>query len=182
MRKQLIVATAILLTSGLAHADRNKFVLAGGLGFGTNSVNIESGSSETELDADASLVSSIKIGGVVNQQHAIYYHRQASWFSGTNAAGNSYSAVSGIMGLGYTYYLKPTVGSAYVEATVGLGDFIDVDASDVYRGRAVLIGAGYELNKHVQVGATFERSATEDDDSDLIIYHNSIAAKVEFKL
>lgn len=183
MHKHILIALAILMTSGLAQADRSKFLLAGGLGFGINSLSSENNGSETDYDSDAGLVTSFKIGGVVDQQHAIYYHRQASWFSFDNNATTGNRAISGIMGVGYTYYVEPTVGSPYVEASIGLGDFVDVDGEDVYTGTALLVGAGYELSEHIQVGGTITVNSTESSDNpDVTVNHRSIAAKVEFKL
>lgn len=184
MSKKLLIAAAILMTSGLAHADRSKFFLAGGLGYGTNSMSSESSQGDGEIDGDPGLISSVKIGGVINQQHALYYHRQASWFSFENARGQNFDVLSGVMGIGYTFYTEPTIGSPYVEASIGLGDFVGRNnTSGSYSGTGFLIGAGYELNEHTQFGATFMRNITTDSgDDDFTNYHNSISAKVEFKL
>jgi len=178
MRKQLLVASAILLTSGLAQADRSKFFLAGGVGLGTNSVK-----TDENLDAENGLVGSLKIGGLINNQHAIYFHRQLSWFSFDNGQNQTLDGYSGISAVGYTYYLNPEIGSPYFETSIGLGDFYNIDGDQHFTGNAFLIGAGYELNKHVQFGASFEQSNTEYElNSEFEITHRSIAAKVEFKL
>lgn len=184
MSKKLLIAAAILLISGLAHADRNQLFLGAGAGFGVNNVSTDENGFETEYNANAGLVTSFKIGRVINQQHAIYYQRQASRFLFGIVSSTNTEAISGITGIGYTYYVSPTVGSPYIEAALGFGDFIiNVDGINDYAGRAFLIGGGYELSEHVQVGGTFEISSTTNPGIlALIVNHSSIAAKVEFKL
>jgi len=88
-----------------------------------------------------------------------------------------------VIGLGYTYYIKSTVGSPYVEASIGLGDFYNIDASECFTVTEFLIGAGYEINSHIKVGANFQGSNTEyTDNAELELDYRTIAAKVEFKL
>jgi len=54
---------------------------------GTNSVSIASNSYEVDLDTKNGIGSSVKIGRVINQQYAIYYHRQVSWVKTENNGG-----------------------------------------------------------------------------------------------
>ncbi|MFG1495368.1 outer membrane beta-barrel protein [Saccharospirillum sp. HFRX-1] len=188
MRKIFLMSALALFASNYAFAERNPFLLAAGAGFGANSLTIYTPSDDFETDSDAGFVRSLKIGGIINQQHALYFHGQSSSFD-MNAKGESLvyeDNTSMLLGLGYTYYLKPTVGSAYVEMTTGFSSFTindnntDVDSS----GIGFLIGAGYELNQNVQFGATFRTTTTENDSasSEQEYGTSTIAAKVELKL
>lgn len=193
MSKKLFVATAAMLMSTATLAERNSFVLSAGAGFGMNNLEIDN-SYNPETEASSGFIRSFKIGGLINQQHALYLHIQSTRFdidyedsSGSATfEGNS----AGLLGLGYTYYLKPEVGSAYVEASVGRGNFniddtingqtIDLDSS----GMAFLIGAGYEFNEHVQLGVSYQMGDTENDNKkfDESYSYSTLGAKVEIKL
>ncbi|MFY0664551.1 MAG: outer membrane beta-barrel protein [Natronospirillum sp.] len=184
LKKTLVVA--LVMASGFAHAERNKFVLAAGLGYSVNTFDVSLDSGELETEADNGLVTSFKIGGMINQQHAVYVARQTATVGFEVEGGNSFSGGrNSLVGVGYTFYVNPTIGSPYVEVAAGFGSYniedglLDLKSS----GTAFLAGAGYEINKNFQVGATYSINETENDNADGESYSlTSIALKAELKI
>lgn len=183
---KIILFIIFVVLSASAHAERNPFVLAAGLGVGMNALDISIGSDDLETESDIGLINSFKIGGMFNKSHALYLIGQSARFNFEVDDGESYSGANNVIfGLGYTYYVKPTTGAPYVEVAAGAGSFsvddgnLDLDSS----GQVVLIGAGYEVNDHLQIGATATINNTDNDRLDDESYSiRSFGFKAEIKL
>lgn len=187
MTKKLLVAAVILGTSSMAFADRTKLYVSGGAGIGANNLTADTSIGDIETEQSTSVLRSLKLGAMVNDQNAIYLHWRGSNFDfeTEDTSIEFKDAHSSLLGLGYTYYSSPTGGSPYFEVTAGLASFdvedngFDIESS----GKGVLVGAGYEFNRHLQVGAEYSMATTEDDsDSDETYATNSLGLKVELKL
>ncbi len=104
----------------------------------------------------------MKLGGGITNQFALYYVRNASWFS---SDGSNTTFLVGISGLGASYYFSPSAPSAYILAAIGVGDIAAPFESDIQSetGDATMIGGGFEVNDHLHLEATI--LTTEIDDS-----------------
>ncbi|WP_108124120.1 outer membrane beta-barrel protein [Saccharospirillum mangrovi] len=187
MKKQLCFAAVILGTSGLALADRTPVYLSGGGGFGAHGLTSDSSLGEVETEASTGLLRSLKAGFMLNDRNALYLHARSSNFDyETEDTGTEFKdARATLVGLGYTHYTSATEGSPYFEVTAGMAGFnVDDNGFDIEsKGRGLLVGAGYEFNRHVQMGAVYTLAETEDDDDDDTTYTtNSLGLKVELKL
>lgn len=181
------LATVVLGTSGVALADRTPLYLSGGVGIGANNLTADSSLGDVETEATSGLLRSLKAGFMLNDRNALYVHARSSGFDyeTENTSTEFEDAQTTLIGLGYTHYSSATPGSPYFEVTVGMAGFnvednsLDIDST----GKGILVGAGYEFNKHLQMGAVYTMAETEDDDdSDTTYATNSLGLKVELKL
>ena len=180
------VAAVVLGTSGVALADRTPLYLSGGVGIGANNLTSDTSLGEIETDATSGMLRSLKAGFMLNDRNALYVHARSSDFDyETEDTSTEFEdAQTTLIGLGYTHYTSPTAGSPYFEVTAGMAGFnvednsLDIDSS----GKGLLVGAGYEFNKHLQMGAVYTMAETEDDDNDTTYATNSLGLKVELKL
>lgn len=187
MIKQVGISVLLLGASGLALADRTPIYLSGGAGIGNNALTADSSLGEVETEASSGMLRSIKAGVMLNDRNALYLHARSSDFDyETKDTSTEFEdAQTTLIGLGYTHYTSADPGSPYFEVTAGLAGFsvedngFDIESS----GRGLLVGAGYEFNQHVQMGAVYTLAETEDeDDSDDTYATNSLGLKVELKL
>jgi len=196
MCKQLLIASAILLFSGLAHADRDSFLLGIGLGL-TNSRVLEFSNENrsSDLSPSGGGNAQLKIGGVINHQHAVYYHLKNSVFSYEDLdSGSEFAAVAGLGGLGYTYFFSPTIGSPYIETTLGVASFIALERLKANSrdfpligggsGNSFLIGAGYEFSNFFQAGVTYDTffNFQGNNSENWDFTYQAITANFEFKI
>ena len=133
--------------------ERKGFII--GVGAGLHRVNMDYDNID-DPDAKFGLATSLKIGGGITNQFTLYYVRNASWFK-FEEDHKSYTAVTGISGIGATYYFSPTAPSGYILGAIGVGD-IDApfeDDVDGETGSAFMIGGGYEFSPHVHIEGTF---------------------------
>ena len=148
---------------------RQGFILGLGAGFHTLNVDFNFNGSKIASDSETGLATSFKIGGGITNQLALYYVRNASWYSAPSSNGfviNNITYEIGISGIGLTYFLSPTAPSGYFLGAVGVGD-IDAPFEDNIKadtGSAVMIGGGYETANHMQLEATL--LSTDIDSSD----------------
>lgn len=159
---------ASLLSATTAHAfddNREGFIL--GLGAGLHSIKNDytfNGASY-QTETKSGLSTSFKIGGGITNQFALYYVRNASWFTttipGTTREGQ---AVVGMGGIGATYYFEPTSPSGYMLGAIGGGDYIFPLESNVTTrtGGAVMLGGGYEFAPHVMFEVTVMGTTVEE--------------------
>ena len=151
-----LVAILCSTTPALAFDDnRQGFIL--GLGAGLHSIDIDFvlNGSTILSQSKSGLATSFKIGGGITNQFALYYVRNASWYSAP-LFNQDANYVIGMSGLGASYYLSPTAPSGYFLAAFGIGDRIAPFESNVTpdTGSAFMFGGGYEINKHLMVEAT----------------------------
>ncbi len=187
--KKILISLFLIFFATLASAEnRGGFYLAGGFGLGNTTWEWEADDGFTtlsgEVDSGSGFITSLKVGGTINHQHAIYYTRQAIHYTVEDSFDEEYSVVNGIAGIGYTYYFSPSFRTGYIEAALGVGDLIlDQEIDDAATGSAYLLGIGYEVGKHAQLGLFYMRTDTEDPyDSNLSYINTTTALKVEFKI
>lgn len=176
----LLAATATaLLTSNVCSADnRSGFYLSGGLGVSSSSVEATYGTSSSEESGYSGFLTSVKVGGYINPNFALYYQREAAWFSDDND--NDW--LTGLTGIGGTYYFDRS-GGVYLEAGLGLGDFMLRNTGEVATGGAAMFGVGGEINDHLQAGIELMSTSTEDPYTAGLEYDIfTMAAKFELKI
>lgn len=171
-------ATAILWSplSFATDEDRSGFYLSGGIGGHSTSLSSETNYVGGAAEQVAGFTSSIKIGGFLNPQFALYYLGESVWWQDQELT------ASGITGIGGSYYFGQHK-SPYVEFGFGIGSTLWMDAQTVQLGTALQAGAGYELTPNVQLGASLLSVKTTDymdvDETDSTF---SISVKAEFRL
>lgn len=121
--------------------NRQGFVLGFGIGGHTIDVN-------NNVDYSG-LATSFKIGGGFNQNFLLYYVRDASWYSVNSGT----TFVSGITGVGGSFYLSANAPSVYILGGIGIGDLAAPFETNVSSstGDAVLFGLGFEFSPHVSI-------------------------------
>lgn len=130
------------------------------------------------------LMSSFKLGGMFAPQHALYYqYRLGVMRMARSDWDDDYQGVATFSGLGYSYFLEPTVGSPYVEAAMGVNRFSlsgDINEGD-FEGFGFLIGAGNEFNRHMQMGAVLEIGDSINRSSHESLQLKTLTFQLEYK-
>lgn len=167
--KSLTVA-AIVLSANSAFAfddNREGFILGLGAGLHTikNDYSLNGNSYLTE--SKSGLATSLKMGGGITNQFALYFVRNASWFSTPVTNGSTTKdahAVVGISGIGANYYFEPAAPSGYMLAAVGGSDYAFPFESSITtkKGGALMLGGGYEFDKHVMFEVTLLATSVAD--------------------
>jgi hypothetical protein len=174
-----LFATSFLI-SGIAMAeDRSGFYLSGGLGLTSVGIEVVDGNQTAGEDRFRGFGTAVKIGGYINPNFALYYHREAAWFNDNN--GDRW--IGGLTGLGGSYYFEPQ-GGAYLEFALGFSDLGMLEYETSFNsGGALLFGAGGEVTDNLQAGAFFMSSDTEDAlNPDVTIEQFTLGVKLELKL
>lgn len=157
-----VMLTGMLLSQNtLAFDDkRNDFILGFGAGIHSTDLDFEENGSQVNAYSKSGLATSLKVGAGLSDQFALYYIRNASWYTATISDGyRMYDTtfVVGISGIGASYYFSATAPSGYLLGGFGIGDlsapFEENIAPDI--GTAYIFGAGYEISPHVHLEACY---------------------------
>lgn len=172
----LLVSFIVISLSNVAFAlDGNRKGLIIGIGAGAAYVDMDF-ESPIKSESKVGLATSLKIGGGITDQFALYYVRNASWFSYQMKAEYVYNGqtlkeeldketfVTGISGIGATYYFKTEAPSGYILGAIGIGDVATPFADDSHSesGSAFMIGGGYEFSPHVHAEGTVLMADIDD--------------------
>jgi hypothetical protein len=162
----------LLSAAGSAFAfddKRQGFILGFGAGFHNLRENFHSNGSSVSSKSEGGIATSFKIGGGITDQVALYYVRNASWFSAPYFNGvRTKDAVYtiGLSGIGASYFLSPTAPSGYFLASIGIGDisapFEENTRADT--GGALMFGGGYEFTKNLMIEGTLLTTNIENPD------------------
>lgn len=180
--KKALFAAPLLISSSLSFAYddvRRGFYLSGGLGghsteFEQQVDNVGSASSDY-----SGITTAFKVGGYINPKFALYYLREAAWWTVED-----YLFSTGITGIGGSFYFNDYSG-VYLEMGLGLGDIMATDGYDqnVEVGGAIQFGVGYEATDNVQLGVSFLSTSIPDDYyMDVTWGTYALTAKLELKL
>jgi hypothetical protein len=149
---------------------RQGFILGFGAGFHTIRENYYVNGINVSSQSEGGLATSFKIGAGVTDQVALYYVRNASWFSapyfdGYTTRDATYTV--GISGIGVSYYLAPSAPSGYFLAAVGIGDIAAPfeDNTGTNNGGAFMFGGGYEFAKNLMIEGTLLSTNIKDNSS-----------------
>lgn len=168
-----VTLVAMLFSAAPAVAfddSREGFIL--GLGAGLHNIKNDYSFNgiSYQTESQSGLATSFKIGGGITNQFALYYVRNASWFSstvpGTTREGR---AVVGMGGIGATYYFEPASPSGYMLGAIGGSDFAFPLESNVTTrtGGAIMLGGGYEFSQHVMFEVTVLGATVADPSNTL---------------
>ena len=170
--KCLLVIVSILLAAPALAFDEHRqgFVLGFGAGLHTIDIDFIDSGSTIASQSKSGLATSLKIGGGITNQFALYYVRNASWYSAPYSDGftvKDITYVIGITGIGASYFFSPSAPSAYLLAATGVGDITAPFESGVSSdtGSAYMFGAGYEFSNHAMFEATL--LSTKLDSADI---------------
>ena len=159
--KWFLVICALMTSQVVSAFDNNRkgFIIGIGAGLQTVDTDFNYLGSNIGSDSESGLATSFKIGGGITNQFALYYVRNASWFSAPYFDGFATSDITysiGILGLEAVYFLSPSSSSAYLLGAIGIGDISAPFEEDIESdtGDAFMFGGGYEISEHVQVEAT----------------------------
>lgn len=168
----MLVFVGVVVSNAVAAFDGNRQGFILGLGAGLHSIDIDFklGGSTVQSDSESGIATSIKIGGGITNQFALYYVRNASWYSAPASNGFTVSDVIftvGISGVGATYYFSPSAPSGYILGAIGLGDISAPFESNLSTdtGGAYMLGGGYEASTGLHFEVTY--LVTDLDSSDL---------------
>lgn len=170
---------AAMVSLGVSAEQRSGFYLSGGIGGHRNNILI-SDPSVTYYDQNFNgLQTSFKIGGYLNPNFSLYYHREALFFKDNTDA----RIISGLSGIGGTYYFDRE-GGLYIETGLGISDLSDNTNNVSWdNGGAFLLGFGSELTPHIQFGGNLMYGVTTSPyDATRETEVTSLGFKVEFKL
>lgn len=162
--------SAVLLsaTPALAFDDtREGFILGLGAGFHSITNDYTNNGVSSLTESKSGLATSVKIGGGITNQFALYYVRNASWFTTPITTGGTTKdahAVVGMGGIGATYYFEPTSPSGYMLGAIGGSDYAFPLESNVTTrtGGAIMLGGGYEFAQHVMFEVTVLGTTVSD--------------------
>lgn len=124
------------------------------------------------------MATSFKIGAGITDQFALYYVRNASWFSAPYFDGYTTRDATytiGISGIGATYFLAPSAPSGYFLAAIGAGDIAVPfeNNTKANTGGAFMFGGGYEFAKNLMIEATLLSTNIQDNSSPPITLKSS---------
>jgi opacity protein-like surface antigen len=147
----------ISINSNAQQDERKGFIL--GLGIGPGVLNyklkVDRGNYSIHYNRVKKLpvMSNFKIGYAPNENLAIYWTAKVSWFRSEKIQEEPRDImVSGVAGIGVTYYLKEEAPSVYFNGGVGYSTFsalsLEDDLSNNHMGFGFSAGAGYEFAKH----------------------------------
>jgi len=177
------LVTMGLLSTPVANAfdnERRGFVIGLGAGLHTLDIDYKYSGELLASQSEKGIATSFKIGFGVTNQFLVYYVRKASWFNAPVFDGVSVSdttIISGISGIGVSYYLSGSAPSAYFLGAFGIGDLSAPfeSAIETDTGSAYMFGAGYEVSEHVQFEATILKTNIDSkDDANFVLESSSI--------
>lgn len=161
------LCTVLLLTSNLDAFDDKKegfFVSMGAGVAGTHSSfkQVEEGwrsSNEYELG----LATSFKLGYGLSDELSVYFMRHSAFVHGYNNAPNSDTYGNCLTGVGVNYMLS-SIENTYLIGAVGMGQLSRLSESDAKakKGKAFVLGAGYELSPHLHLEGTYLGTRIDD--------------------
>ena len=165
------VSLAALLfsaTPALAFDDnRQGFILGLGAGFHTLKENYTNNGNNVGSRSEGGIATSFKIGGGITDQVALYFVRNASWFSapyyinGVTTRDATYTI--GLSGIGVSYFLTPSAPSGYFHAAIGVGDIATpFESTKPDTGSAFMFGGGYEFTKNIMIEGTLLTTHIQD--------------------
>ena len=105
-------------------------------------------------DSYKSFATSVRAGYAFTNQFSTYYIRNASWRKKKNYYDDTNYHVTGISGIGASYYMSLKTPSTYLVGAIGIGDDTQIGSySD--SGIAYLVGVGSERTKGIHIELTY---------------------------
>jgi len=168
---RLVLAALVMIfiigaaTPGFAFdKERKGFILGFGLGPGFTSYSetrVETGVDDVTKDGGKlSIMSDLKIGYAPSNQLMVYWFSKVNWYGVDTSVEmyfdrdkdayipyNDVTLLSGVGGLGVTYFLNPEASSLYLSAGVGLSAMsLPFEGTDTRTGLGIMGSIGYEFS------------------------------------
>jgi hypothetical protein len=146
---------------------RRGFIIGGLGGVSLNIWNQSINDNKSDNETDFALHTDFRIGGgFKGDKFMLYYWNTVNWFSFENILGDKVTVLSGVNGLGASYYFKPTSPSLYLNGGIGLSVWrlpFESD-TDVWYGIGLAGGLGYEFTRHwsIELGAMWGNPNTTE--------------------
>jgi len=162
MAALLIIMVTTASTSPAFDGQRSGFILGLELGPSFNSYTQNGGSRESE----PGLATIFRLGGGFNEQSMLYFTANVNWLGVDTGLGGTTTMASSVVGVGYSYYLKNQTPSFFFNAGLGYSSWRAPFDSDIisHTGFGGIIGAGYELNRHLVLELNLTMGSTENKD------------------
>jgi len=154
MKKILILSFTLMLLISQAYGFNNKkegFILGVGGGYHNTEINQENISNKYFKG----FASSLKVGVGITDNLLAYYIREASWYKEENSTQSKDIHVSGISGIGVSYYIQNNKFNypIYIIGALGLSDLLNTRKFTDDTGFGYIVGLGYEIKDHVSIEA-----------------------------
>lgn len=119
---------------------------------------------DTGKEFEIGLATSFKIGYGFTEQLSLYVMRNSSFVFGYDNDPKEDTYGNCLTGIGMNYYLTPQ-STTYLIAAAGMGQFSKLSESDSKsdKGKALLLGMGYEIYPHVNLEGTYLATRIDDD-------------------
>lgn len=189
MIKKRMLAIAVCLGASQANAERNDFVLNLGVGYGLSNQSVSTWDvSNQPAASSAGVLGRVKVGVMTTPVDALFGFGQVGRLRYDAQEAMVDSATLSLIGVGYSHYLKPDVGSPFFTLGVGFSRYQAKGGGDelVNSGQAFLLETGYEVYEHLQLSSTLMMSRMADLDWDNDKYSDvattSISFNIEYKL
>ncbi|MDD2889612.1 MAG: hypothetical protein PHE49_03100 [bacterium] len=157
MKKGIFLFVLLSITTVVYGWDgkRDGFILGGGLGGGSTIYkqtlkNIYSGAQiESDVTTSFSFQTNFQIGFAPSEYLEIYWSSKQSWFGLTNIYGDKVIILTGVAGVGVSYFFFKNAPSPFVSGTLGYSTWGTSDETSY--GVGMCIGGGYEFYPHFSV-------------------------------
>jgi len=148
-----MVATLLISNANAFDDKKEGFML--GLGIGASSIKTTYTGGDSR---DIGLATSLKLGYGFNEQLAVYFGLigDAYKYDGKDKTVNTV-----LSGVGVDYYLEEN-SPFYLTGMVGFGSVNELKNSKSQTGYGFLVGAGYEISKHIALQADYMKINTND--------------------
>ena len=191
-----LVVSIAFGTTQEAQAQRKGFILGFGIGPGQTYINQSQnglGLDRTYAKMKTALATDFKIGYAPSERLALHWFSNTTWFragdvsffdrgSGRVEKKQSVIALSGVGGLGVTYFGGPMPSAHYVKAGVGVSTwaypFLDREGEGATYGLGLLLGFGREFAKHWTMDVDSFWGRSTDDVAGIDIANNTFSLKV----
>lgn len=183
--KKGIFLLALLSVSTIIYGwdgTRSGFILGGGLGGGMSIYNqtlknIYSGASiESGTETTMGFQTNFQLGFAPSNYLEIYWASKQSWFGLTNIYGDKVLILTGVAGVGASYFFLRKAPSPFVSGTLGYSTWGTSDEASY--GFGLTLGGGYEFYPHFSVDGDFVWGTPSDTESGIELTTNVIGLRV----
>lgn len=184
MKKILILIFLMSLTPNLwaQHNHHGRSGLYFGIGLGLNSTesSLRSSNNDFVLDEGSGLATSLRLGVGLGDHLRVYYIHDNSWYADFYQGDTK---MTGIRGVGMSYYLDHSFQTVYFMGALGTGVVEYPFVADAYfEGAAAMLGVGLSLNDRVSLEANILGTSIPDDIPGETIDHFSSRVMLNMEL